>query len=157
MSATPNNRARSTRYNGQSKVGSTSLSLVRIEREFSMAEEASTAQVLLLMQQQMAAQQRMLQRMVKALPMTQQAATAAAAAPPEAWPPAMKIDFEKFPGESEGWNAWSKVNVAQIFAVGCEDELTTLAAQDVKVGAKKSTVAKSTQKRCGKQGKFESR
>ena len=122
-----------------------------------MAEEASMAQVLLLMQQQMAAQQRMLERMVEAPPMTQQAATAAAAAPPEAWPPAMKIDFvEKFSGESEDWNAWSKVYVAQIFAVGCEDVLTTLAAQDVKVDAKKSTVAKSTQKHCGKLGKFES-
>ena len=31
--AAPNNRARSTRYNVAAKVGSTSLSLVRVERE----------------------------------------------------------------------------------------------------------------------------
>ena len=59
MSAAPKNRARSTRFNGQPKVGSTSLSSVRVKREVSMAEETSMAQVLLLMQQQqMTTQQR---------------------------------------------------------------------------------------------------
>ena len=56
MSAAPNNRAHLTCYNGKPKVGSTSLSLVRVKREVSMAEETSMAQVILLMQQQMAAQ-----------------------------------------------------------------------------------------------------
>ena len=90
MSATPNNRAHLTRNNGSQKVGSTSLSLVRVKREVLMAQETSMAQVLLLMQQQMAAQRRMLQRMAKTPPLAQQAATTAAAAPPEAKPPAMK-------------------------------------------------------------------
>ena len=135
-SAAPNNRARLTRHNGQPKVGSTSLSLVRVKRGVSMAEETSMAQVLLLMQQQMAAQQWILERMAEAPPLAQQAATAAAAAPPEARPPAiMKIDFEKFSGEPEDWNAWSKVYMVQISALGGEDVLTTSAAQDIKVGA----------------------
>ena len=47
----------------------------------------------------------------------------------------MKIDFDKFSGEPENWNAWSKVYMAQISALGCEDVLTTPVAQDVKVGA----------------------
>ena len=47
MSAAPNNRAHLTRYNGQPKAGSTSLSLVRVKREVSMAEETSMAQILL--------------------------------------------------------------------------------------------------------------
>ena len=134
MSGAPN-RSRSTRYNGQLKVGSTSLSLMRVKREVLMTEETSMAQVLLLMQQQMAAQQRMLERMVEAPPLVQQAATAAEATPPGARPPGIKIEFEKFPGESEDWNAWSKIYMAQISALGCEDVLTTPAAQDVKVGA----------------------
>ena len=46
----------------------------------------------------------------------------------------MKIDFEKFSGEPEDWNAWSKVNMAQISALEYEDVLTTPAAQDGKVG-----------------------
>ena len=100
-----------------------------------MAEETSMAQVLLLMQQQMAAQQRMLEQMAGAPPLAQQAATAAAAAPPETRPSTMRIDFEKFSGEPEDWNAWSKVYMAQISALGCEDVLTTPAVQDVKVGA----------------------
>ena len=33
VSAAPNNSARLTRYNGQPKVGSTSLSLVRVKRD----------------------------------------------------------------------------------------------------------------------------
>ena len=73
--------------------------------------------------------------MAEAPPLAQQAATAAAAAPPEARPPAMKIDFEKFLGEPEDWNVWSEVYMAQIYALGCEDVITTPAAQDVKVGA----------------------
>ena len=73
--------------------------------------------------------------MAEAPPLAQQAATAAASAPPEARPSAMRIDFEKFSGEPEDWKAWSKVNMAQISALGCEDMLTTPAAQDVKVGA----------------------
>ena len=105
MSAAPNNRARLTRYNGQPKLGSTSLSLVRVKREVSMAEETSMAQVLLLMQQQMAAQQRMIERIAEAPPPAQQTVTAVAAAPLEARPPAMKIYFEKFSGEPEYWNA----------------------------------------------------
>ena len=100
-----------------------------------MAEETSMAQVLLLMQQQMAAQQRMLERMAETPPLAQQAPTVAAAAPPETRPSIMRIDFEKFSGEPEDWNAWSKVYMAQISALGCEDVLTTPAAQDVKVGA----------------------
>ena len=100
-----------------------------------MAEETSMAQVLLLMQHQMAAQQRMLERMAEAPPLAQQTATAAAAAAPKARPSAMRIDFEKFSGEPEDWNAWSKVYMAQISGLGCEDVLTTPAAQDVKVGA----------------------
>ena len=100
-----------------------------------MAEETSMAKVLLLMQQQMAAQQRMMERMTEAPPLAQQAATAAAAAPPETRPSTMRIYFEKFSGEPEDWNAWSKVNMAQISALGCEDVLRTPAAQDVKVGA----------------------
>ena len=100
-----------------------------------MAEETSMAQVLLLMQQQMAAQQRMLEQMAGAPPLAQQAATAAAAAPPETRPSTMRIDFVKFSGEPEDWNAWSKVYMAQMSALGCEDVLTTPAAQDVKVGA----------------------
>ena len=135
MSAPPNNRARFTRYNGQPKVGSTSLLLVRVKREVSMAEETLMAQVLLLMQQQMAAQQRMLERTVEVPPLAQQAATAAVGTPPEARPSTMKIDFEKFSGESEDRNAWSKVYMAQISALGCEDVVTIPAAQDVKVGA----------------------
>ena len=99
-----------------------------------MAEETSMAQVLLLMQQPMAAQQRMLERMVETPPLAQQAATVAAAAPPETRPSTMRIGFEKFSGEPEDWNAWSKVFMAQISALGCEDVLTTPAAQDVKVG-----------------------
>ena len=63
-----------------------------------MAEETSMAQFILLMQQQMAAQQRMLGRMAEA--------------PPETRPSIMRIDFEKFPGEPEDWNAWSKVYIA---------------------------------------------
>ena len=136
MSAAPNNRARLTRYNVQPIVGNTNLSLVRVKREVSMSEETSMAQVLLLIQQQMDAQQRMMERMTEAPPLAQQAATAAAAAPPQTGPPNMKIHFEKFSGESEDWNAWSKVYMAQISALGCEDMLTTPAAQDVKVGAK---------------------
>ena len=100
-----------------------------------MAEETSMAQALLLMQQQMAAQQQMLERMAVAPPLAQQAATAAAAAPPETRPSTMRINFEKFSGEPEDWNAWSKVYMTQISALGCEDVLTTPAAQDVKVGA----------------------
>ena len=99
-----------------------------------MAEETSMAQVLLLMQQKMAAQQRMLERMAEAPPLAQQAATAAAAAPPETRPSTMRIDFEKFSGEPEDWNAWSKVYMAQISMLGIEDVLTTPAAQHVKVG-----------------------
>ena len=83
----------------------------------------------------MAAQQRMLEQMAAAPPLAQQAATAAAAAPPETRPSTMRIDFEKFSGEPEDWNAWSKVYMAQISALGCEDVLTTPAVQDVKVGA----------------------
>ena len=135
MSAAPNNRARLARYNGQTKLGSTSLSLVHVKREVSMAEVTSMTQVLLLMQQQIATQQRMLERMVEAPPLAQQAVTAAAAVPPEARPPPMKIMFEKFSGEPEDWNAWSKVYMAQISVLGCEDVLTTPAAQGVKVGA----------------------
>ena len=100
-----------------------------------MDEETSMAQVLLLMQQQMTAQQRILERMAEAPPLAQQAATAAASAPPEARPSAMRIDFEKFSGEPEDWNAWSKVYMAQISALGCEDVLTTPTTQDVKVVA----------------------
>ena len=99
-----------------------------------MAEETSMAQVPLLMQQQMAAQQRMLERMAETPPLAQQAPTVAAAAPPETRPSTMRIDFEKFSGEPEDWNAWSKVYMAQISALGCEVVLTTPAAQDVKVG-----------------------
>ena len=73
--------------------------------------------------------------MAEAPPLAQQAATAAAAAPPDARPPAMKIDFGKFSGKPEDWNAWWKVYMDQIFALGCEDVLTTPATQDVKVGA----------------------
>ena len=109
------------------------------------------------MQQQMAAQQRVLERITEAPPLAQQAATAAATAPPEARPPAMKTDLEKFSGESEDWNAWSKVYMAQIPALGCEDGLMTPAAQDVKAGAEISTVARSTQKCCRKRSKFGSR
>ena len=87
------------------------------------------------MQQQMAAQQRMLEKMADARPLAQQAAIAATAAPPEAWPPAKKITFETFSGEPKDWNASSKVYMAQISALGCEDVLTSPAAQDVKVGA----------------------
>ena len=47
----------------------------------------------------------------------------------------MKIYFEKFSGEPEDWNAWSKIFMAQISVLGCEDVLTTPAALDVKVGA----------------------
>ena len=100
-----------------------------------MAEVTPMAQVPLLMQQQIAAQQRMLERMAEASPLAQQAATAVAAAPPDVRPPAIKIDFEKFSGEPEDWNAWSKVYTAQISPFECEDVLTTPAAQDVKVGA----------------------
>ena len=135
MSAAPNNRAHLTRYNTQPKVGSISLPLVRVKREVSMAEETSMAQVLVLMQQQMAAQQQVLERMAEAPPLAQQAGTAAAATPPETRPPAMKIVFEKFLREPEDWNAWSKVHMAQISVLGCEDVLMTPAAQDVKVGA----------------------
>ena len=77
----------------------------------------------------------MLERMAEAPPLAQQAATAAASAPPEARPSAMRIDFKKFSGEPEDWNAWSKVYIAQISALRCENVLTTPAAQDVKVGA----------------------
>ena len=94
-----------------------------------MAEETSMAQVPLLMQQQMAAQQRILERMAEAPPLAQHASTAAASVPPEARPSAMRIDFKKFSGEPEDWNAWSKVYMAQISALGCEDVLTTPAAQ----------------------------
>ena len=100
-----------------------------------MPEETSMAKVLLLMQQQMAAQQRMLERMTEAPPLAQQAAIATAAAPPETSPSTMRIDFDKFSEEPEDWNAWSKVYMAQISALGCEDVLTTPAAQDVKVVA----------------------
>ena len=100
-----------------------------------MAEETSMTQVLLLMQQQMAAQQRMLERLAEAPPLAQKTATAAATAPPKARPSAMRIDFEKFSGEPKDWNAWSKVYMAQISGLGCEDVLTTPAAQDVNVGA----------------------
>ena len=72
---------------------------------------------------------------MEAPPLAQQAATAAAATPPEARPSVMRIDSEKFSGEPEDWNAWSKVYMAQISALGCKDVLTTPAAQDVKVGA----------------------
>ena len=91
------------------------------------------AQVLLLMQQKMAAHQRMMERMAEAPPLAQQATTVAA--PSEARLPEMKIDFEKFSGEPEDWNAWSKVYMAQISALGYKDVLTTPAAQIVKVGA----------------------
>ena len=101
-----------------------------------MSEETTMTQVLLLMQQQMDAQQRMMERMMQAPPLAQQAVTAAAAAPPEARPRKMKIHFETFSGEPEDWNAWSTVYMAQISALGCEDVLTTPAAQDVKVSAK---------------------
>ena len=100
-----------------------------------MAEETAMAQVPLLMQQQMAAQQRMLERVAEAPPLAQQAATVRASAPPEARPSAPRKYFEKFSGEPEGWNAWSKVYMAQISALGCEDVLTTPTAQDIKVGA----------------------
>ena len=100
-----------------------------------MTEETPMTLVLQLMQQQITAQQRMLERMAEAPPLAQQAATAAASVPPEARPPAIKTDYETFSGEPEDWNAWSKVYMAQISALGCEDVLTTLAAQDVKVGA----------------------
>ena len=73
--------------------------------------------------------------MAEAPPLAQQAATAAAAAPLETRPSTMRIDFETFSGEPEDWNAWSKVYMAQISALGCEDVLTTPAAQDVKVSA----------------------
>ena len=100
-----------------------------------MAEKTTMAQVLLRMQQQMAAQQRMLERIVEAPPLAQQAATAAASVPPEARPSAMRKYSETFSGEPENWNAWSKVNMAQISALGCEDVLMTPTAQDVKVSA----------------------
>ena len=100
-----------------------------------MAEESPMVQVILLMQQQMAAQQQMLERMAEAPPLAQQAATAAASAPPEARPSAMRIDFDTFLGEPEDWNAWLKVYMVQISALGCEDVLMTPAAQDFKVGA----------------------
>ena len=100
-----------------------------------MAEETSMARVILLMQQQMPAQQRMMGRMAEAPPLAQQVAIAAAAAPPVARPPAMKICFEKFSREPKNGNAWSKVYMAQIVALGCKDVLTTPAALDVKVGA----------------------
>ena len=100
-----------------------------------MAEESPMVQVILLMQQQMAAQQQMLERMAEAPPLAQQAATAAASAPPEARPSARRIDCDTFLGEPEDWNAWSKVYMAQISALGCEDVLITPAAQDFKVGA----------------------
>ena len=77
----------------------------------------------------------MLEQKAEAPQLAQKIATAAAAVPPEARPPAMKIDFEKFSGEPEDWNAWSKVYMAQISALGCKYVLTTPAAQDVKVGA----------------------
>ena len=48
MSAAPNNRAHLTRYNGQPNAGSTSLSLVRVKREVSMAKETSMVQTVLL-------------------------------------------------------------------------------------------------------------
>ena len=41
----------------------------------------------------------------------------------------MKVDFDKISGEPEDWNAWSNVYMAQISALGCEDVLTTPAAQ----------------------------
>ena len=85
-----------------------------------MAEETSMAQVLLLMQQQMAAQQRMLERMAGAPPLAQQAATAAAAAPPETRPSTMRVDFEKFSGEPEDWNACSKKFGGELIAKGFE-------------------------------------
>ena len=136
MSAAPNNRARLRRYNvGSQSRQHESVVGARSRGRFSMAEETSMAQVLLLMQQQMAAQQRMLEQMAAAPPLAQQAATAAAAAPPETRPSTMRIDFEKFSGEPEDWNAWPKVYMAQISALGCEDVLTTPAVQDVKVGA----------------------
>ena len=53
----------------------------------------------------MAVQQQMMERMAEAPPLAQKVATAAAAAPPKARPPAIKIDFEKFSGEPEDWNA----------------------------------------------------
>ena len=92
---------------------------MRVKGGVSMAEETSMAPYLLLMQHQIAAHQRMLGRMAEALPLAQQAAIAAAAAPPEARPPALKINFEKFSEEPEDWNAWSKVYMAQISALGC--------------------------------------
>ena len=61
-------------------------------------------QVPLLMQQQLASRQRMLERMGKAPPLAPQAVAGAAATSPEARPPAMKIDFEKFSGEPEDWD-----------------------------------------------------
>ena len=74
-------------------------------------------------------QQRMIKRIAEAPPLAEQAATAAATAPPEARPPAMKINFEKFSGEPEDWSAWSKVYMAQMSALGCEDVLTTPACR----------------------------
>ena len=47
----------------------------------------------------------------------------------------IKLDFQEFSGEPEEWNTWSKIYLAQISALGCEDVLTIPTEDDVGVEA----------------------
>jgi len=47
----------------------------------------------------------------------------------------IKLDFQEFSGEPKEWNAWSKIYLVQISALGCQDVLTIPAGDDVRVVA----------------------
>ena len=47
--------------------------------------------------------------------------------------PPIKIDFKEFSGEPGDWTTWSKVNRAQLSALGCADALTETAGDETKV------------------------
>ena len=44
--------------------------------------------------------------------------------------PPIKIDYKEFSGQPEDWTTWSKVNRAQLSALGCVDALTEAAGDE---------------------------
>lgn len=47
----------------------------------------------------------------------------------------LDIDMKEFPGELGDWNIWSMVHRAQLFVLGCANDLTVMGEGEVTIGS----------------------
>ena len=85
-----------------------------------------------MQEQQRAADERQRQFMVTILDRRAGQTSTATRSTIEKSPP-IKIDFKEFSGEPEDWTTWSKVDRAQLSALGCADARTKTAGDETKV------------------------